>query len=387
MTPKGPLYYLTKLFLLSWCCLTCYQCTLHQLPPALSIRLRYYYHPPVEQTAQLSLAIQWWLSYLGATLPPSQWGKVITWENDQVLELDLTQVGLPQQSLNDWQQLLDYIQNHPSYQAQNSLDLGRFVMLTLNSSPHYYRLTGALPNFEAFLAAYPLEDSILIDLASGNSSIANGRRILQQSQLQAPIPKTAFVAFEGIDSCLQTPWKASEIEVMDILPNGQPRFAIYDAQGALKGAVDPLKGSAGKPSKCLWCHESKALPNFVGLAPQSAVFNQQISYYNSNLYDYRNALESALDFEDLQAHGLGEFLYVYFMEPNISRLTQEWSCSTTEAQQRVQQLTSFSNSEYPVLGNVYHRASIDSISYQLTGIEPIAVSTNAREASFYEPEF
>ena len=46
------------------------------------------------------------------------------------------------------------------------------------------------------------------------------------------------------------------------MPNGQLRIALYDKNGNLKEAADSNITHAGKPAKCLWCHESGIQPLF-----------------------------------------------------------------------------------------------------------------------------
>ena len=53
-----------------------------------------------------------------------------------------------------------------------------------------------------------------------------------------------------------------EYETVEILPNGQTRFGIFNAEGFRINSTDPSHSNAGKPAKCMWCHESGIQPLF-----------------------------------------------------------------------------------------------------------------------------
>ncbi len=123
----------------------------------------------------------------------------------------------------------------------------------------------------------------------------------------------AFIAQEGTGSAQQGSFEPSDFEVFDFMENGQPRFAIYDHNGQLKTAVPPSLGEAGKPAKCMWCHESNIQPNFVYVHPQTTSFNQLIQAKRAYLNSTRQLLTSDLSYTLLHDQRFAKLLYILFM--------------------------------------------------------------------------
>ncbi|MCP4442039.1 MAG: hypothetical protein GY810_24280 [Aureispira sp.] len=362
-----------------------WSCTKDKLPYDLNIRLKYYYQATIKDKTSLKTALKWYLSHLGAQLAPNQLDNAITWVNsDDLLDLDFGEIGFPEYATPVLAHIIKTIKNSDAYKQLNSIDLGRFVMLTLNSSHHYYAITGVYNSLDDFRAAYNFEDTAIITFYPGESSIAVADRIVYQTHNgENHFLDMAFIATEGKGSVQQGNFEATEFEVFDFMPNGQPRFAIYNKQGQLKTAVPALLGTAGKPSKCMWCHESNIQPNFTGISPHTNYFNNNI-YQKKNLLDsIRSQIISELDYQQLQEHSLMELLYISFMEPNVERLAEEWDYSMTETQTLLQPYTTHTHHEYPQLGPLYNRAEIDHL-----GPHPILqVPESAREESSFEPNY
>ena len=120
-----------------------------------------------------------------------------------------------------------------------------------------------------------------------------------------------------------------------MMPNGQLRFAIYDIQGNLTASSPKRLGEAGKPAKCLWCHELVFQPLFIGtdtlannMSPNE--FQNLIEKQNNLLSNYRKKLSSDIDFTKTQDHTLMELLYISYMEPSLQKLSKEWSIGLVE---------------------------------------------------------
>ncbi len=357
-------------------------------PSDLKICLQYYYNPPSSNSETLKSGLKWYFSYLGAALPQGQLEKAIRWkkENHQLalLEIDCALLGFSNNAQNALQRIINTIKSSAAYQKNQYMDLGRFIVLTLNSSYHYYAITGVYPTLEGFKNAYNFEDTAVIRLDSGSSSVTMGNRVIYQTNNTIiDFKKMAFMAVEGTGDVQQGTFQASDFEVFDFMPNGQPRFAIYNELGQLKTAVPPSLGEAGKPAKCMWCHESIIQPNFVLQQPQAASFNQNIRHKNALLSDARNQLHSDLSYALLQEHHFAELLYISFMEPSAERLALEWNYTLPQTQALLQSYTTHTHPEYPQLGNLYHRSEVD----HLNPLPVLATPESAQEASFYEPNY
>lgn len=365
-------------------------CTADKLasPTDLKIQLQYYYNNASPDQQSLESGLKWYFSYLGARLQKGQLDKAIEWKQQTnrlaLLEIDCSKLGFSVPAQTALKRIIQTIKNSPSYQKNKHIDLGRFVVLTLNSSHHYYAITGVYPTFNAFKAAYNFEDTAVIRLNNGASSVTSGNRIIYQTKEGfSAFQQMAFMALEGTGDVQQGNFEATDFEVFDFMPNGQPRFAIYDEHGALKTAVPRVLGEAGKPAKCIWCHESTIQPNFVLQHPQSTAFNQTVRSQNRLLNTARNQLDSDLSYLLLQEHHFAELLYISFLEPNAERLAQEWNYTLTETQALLQNYTTHTHHEYPQLGNLYNRSEVD----QLNPSAVLQTPESAHEASFYEPDF
>lgn len=354
----------------------------------LKIQLQYYYNTASPNQQSLESGLKWYFSYLGATLQKGQLAKAIKWKRNTnsfaLVEIDCSKLGFSTPAQLALKRIIQTIKNSALYKKNTYMDLGRFVVLTLNSSNHYYAITGVYPTFNAFRNAYKFEDTAVINLNNGASSVTSGNRIIYQTKdTFTNFINMAFIALEGTGNVQQGTFEASDFEVFDFMPNGQPRFAIYDKNGQLKMAVPTALGEAGKPAKCMWCHESTIQANFILQHPQSIPFNQNISAKNTFLNTVRNQLDSDLSYLLLQEHHFAELLYISFMEPSAARLAQEWNYTLIETQALLQNYSTHIHHEYPQLGNLYTRNEVD----HLNPFSVIQTPESAHEASFYEPSF
>ena len=217
--------------------------------PELSIQLRWVKAYPRETRSKVETGLNWTLSFLGATLPSGS-PDVYTWRDD-VVTVDLDAAGVLPQTKPAWVALLAALKDSDEYHKMGALDIGRFVMLTLCSSYQYFALTAAASTFADFKARHPPETKPAAVVESG---IAKGSRLLEIGQATR-IDEIFFVAFEGSGSLADDSFHKAEMETLDLMPNGQLRFALYDLAGNPKAAATPSLTAAGKPSKCLWCHE------------------------------------------------------------------------------------------------------------------------------------
>ena len=151
------------------------------------------------------------------------------------------------------------------------------------------------------------------------------------------------------------------------MSNGQLKFSIYNADGYIKNAADSKVTKAGKPAKCIWCHETKILPvfrpqlNHIGYL-KPIMFNDTLKYYNNELQNYQDSTWKDLNLRNKKLHTELELLYISFMEPSAERISREWQIPLAEVEEKLTGLETHIYQEFPFLGNLYHRKDIDKFS-------------------------
>jgi hypothetical protein len=360
-----------------------------QLPPkdpALVIKLRWIKSYPGQSRSKVNTGLFWALSFLGAKLPAD--APVISWVGTMVT-VDLDAAGVAEASRPAWKKLLQVLESSDEYRMMGGIDIGRFVFLSLCSSYQYYALTGVSPSYAQFRAKHAFAPR---QVAIVESAVAHGNRLIEVGQGEG-IDSVAFVAFEGSGALRDHSFQKADIETLDLMENGQLRFGLYDPDGHLKATTTPALTAAGKPSKCLWCHEINLQPPFRNVTDlegyySTKEFKELVAGAMRVIASYRKTLESKVDFRGLQDHSNAEDLYLSFAEPTASRLAAEWNLPL----ERVQQLLASRNLKtHPhservdddVLGdNLYDRNEVDSLAPYAT----IRGPSDMREASSYEPD-
>jgi hypothetical protein len=268
------------------------------------------------------------------------------------------------------------------------IDVGRFVFLTLCSSYQYYALTGVSPSFAEFRATHTFARR---QVAIVESAVAYGNRLIEVANGD-DFNSIAFVAFEGTGSLPHHSFQKTDIETLDLMENGQLRFGLYDLDGHLKAAATPALTAAGKPSKCLFCHELNLQPPFRNVTEVEGYYGTKefTAYVKSAariVASYRKTLKSKVDFRGLRNHSQAETLYLSFAEPTASRLASEWNMPLDRVEQllasrnlRTHPHTEAFDNEF--LGDeLYNRNEVDSLAPYATVRGP----SDMREASSYEP--
>jgi hypothetical protein len=350
--------------------------------PRLSIELRWTKAYWRESRSDVETGLLWTLSFLGAALPadgpdPLSWrGTVVT--------LHLDRAGIDAELLPRWERLLASMKTSEEYRVKGGLDAGRFVALTLCSASHYYALTDAEPRYERAYAnrSYAPERVAIVE-----SAVSRGNRLIERAE-SSTVADVAFVAHEGSGSVAQGTFVGIERELIDIMPNGQLRFALYDTDGTLKPAADYALTAAGKPSKCLWCHETALSRPFKGRTSVPGYgslesFERRIAELNAELQAVRSRLGSRIDFTRTQDHTYAELLYITFYEPSAQRVAREWNVSVSHAEKALSALPTHAHREFDFLGSrLYRRSDVDALA-------PYGVlrpPTDPREPSAYEPD-
>jgi hypothetical protein len=364
-----------------------YSCAYHDIAPhheETAIRLRWVKGYPSETKEDVIKGLSWSLSFLGAMIPEGSMEKAVEWENEKRFVLHLNRIGFNSRALDAFKQLLPAIKNSDEYKVHGGIDLGRFTLLTLNSTYHYYAITGAKARLDDFKASYTFHEQKAAVLIS---SIAKGHRLIEVSEADR-FGQIAFMATEGTGSIADGNFAAREFEAMDFMPNGQPRFALYDIDGNLKSVADSSLTAAGKPVKCLWCHEIRLLPPFdddhtLDGYYSSAEFKSMLDERMKLVEKHRETLNTDINFRNLSDHTKTELLYISFMEPSAGRLAEEWGIPLEQVQQKVQGLPTHAHHEFSFLGDeLYLRKDVD----HLAPYSNLQVPDNARDRSAYEPD-
>lgn len=364
-----------------------FQCTYDTVAvqeEALSIKVRWLPSYPAEDIEAVKKGVLWSLSFMGASLPTSSFNLVFQETNDNKYLLDLEKAGFSSEALKALQEIIQKIKASEEYKRFDSVDLGRFLTLTLHSSYHYYKITNTPEKIEDF------ENQYLGGLVSVfpvvQSSVSSLTRVIRFGEFTTA-PKIGFVADETDDENLDF-YTAKHYEVLRVLPNGQLSFAIYDAAGKLLPFAPLATTNAGKPSKCLWCHETNIQPLFretpevPGFLSRDA-FLDKIEASNELLQNYRKQLSSDLNFDQQADHTFSELLYITFMEPSLKRIAQEWDMPEAEAETLLKDLPTHRYGEFDFLGALYFRQWVDA----LAPFNTLPVPESVREPNLLEPNF
>jgi hypothetical protein len=353
--------------------------------PDLVIKLRWIKSYPSQSRSKASTGLYWALSFLGARLPAD--AAIISWDGTTV-NVDLDAAGVPQASRAAWKKLLHILRSSDEYRLMGGIDVGRFIFLSLCSSRQYYALAGVSSSYAQFRARHPFAPR---QVAIVESAVARGNRLIEVGTGDG-INSMVFVAFEGAGSLRDHTFVREDIETLDIMENGQLRFALYDLEGDLKDATTPALTAAGKPSKCLWCHETNLQPPFKNVTDLEGYYSTQefrnlVADEMRVLASYRKTLASKVDFTRPKEHSNTQDLYMSFAEPTARRLAVEWNMPLDRVKQLLasHHLKTHPHSESiddDILGDdLYDRSDVDSLAPYAT----IRGPSDMREASSYEP--
>ena len=364
-------------------------CTYNDLEPDstddLKITLRWVKAYPDETREDIVTGLAWSLSFLGAELPAGSMEQAIEWQSDTHFAVDFTKTGFNTNAQAALQKIIPALKNSDEYRLLNGIDLGRFVMLTLNSTHHYFAITGVPEKYTSFRSLYSFDQKKAAIL---KSTIAFGNRLIEVSSANHAL-QIAFVAVEGNGSIEAGTFDGEEFETIDLMASGQLRIGLYDSNGNLKAAASPALTAAGKPAKCLWCHETSLQPPYndnhtlIGYY-STAEFKAKINQFTKLIEDYRATLSSDIDFTKQHLHTKAELLYLSFTEPSAERLAAEWGLTLEETKKKLQGISTHAHGYFALLvDELYFRSQVEA----LAPFEPIRVPDEARDVSIYEPDF
>ena len=319
------------------------------------------------------IGLKWALSYIGAELPVNEVGVSYS---STTISIDINKLGFTQNAKEKLTLLHTKIILSNEYQINNSIDLGRYVTLLIGASQHYYELVGTPTTLAEILNNYTLLPQ---KGYVNNSGVSLEHRNIQFSEQDGF--NQVFLS-EELDS---VSGEIYEYETIELLPNGQLRFGIFDENGNRKNNADASHSNAGKPAKCMWCHESNINQmynpqnDYSGYLPFNEFQNTLINYRESNR-NLKLALTDGVDFSQTQQHTLTELLYISFMEPSAERLSLEWNKSLNEVQNLLAGLPTHVYDEFPFLGTLYNRNNVEN----LAPFKGLSVSSQVREESVIE---
>tara|TARA_B110000046_G_scaffold76119_1_gene84233 strand:+ start:14064 stop:15227 length:1164 start_codon:yes stop_codon:yes gene_type:complete len=337
-----------------------------------------WYNSDIETKEEFVKGLKWCFSFLGAKLPQDSWSKGVHWQNDKLLTVDFEKLGFSQDALNVIQEINQVFKTSPEY-AQSALDAGSWVVNVFNNSAHYYRIVGMPYRLDSFSKKYIFNPK---KAAIKESAVAYGSRIIQLPSHSSAL-KQAFIA-EELDSIGITP-EPKEYEVMDVMDNGQLRFGIYSTEGILINGSDPTLTEAGKPAKCLWCHEMNIQPAFAAITSMPgyyspAEFDSIVKVSYEKLQKYRSGIRGEIDFTKLMAHTLLEKLYFRYMEPSAERLAQEWGLSEEEILKKLIGLKTHDHHEFTEMKDLYWRHEVEDFAPS----KPMNFTRTLRETDYSE---
>ena len=363
-------------------------CTYNHLPESnKKIILNWYSAPALQTKEDFTTGILWLFSYLGAKLPNDKFESALKFIDDKKIEVDITELGFSEQAINNLEQLLILIKQTSEYQTTGGIDAGRFFALCFNTTYHYYKITGAPKTYADFSSKYAA--FAYKTFVCDTSSVSNSSRILNYSIEDLSIQKNYFISEEGNGVfSLGTFAKNGLIEAFDYMENGQPRFLIYNQQGNLYAPSDSSSHPAGKPAKCMWCHESGMQPLYKNTSSINGFvskneFSEDQKNFNRKLNVFHSQTNSKINFIDAKAHTQGEYIYLCFYEPNAERLSQEWNMSIDKIKVLLANIPTHNNPEFPFLKDVYYRKQIA----QFATYKSIEVSDEMRETTKNEPNY
>lgn len=375
----------TILFLIVYLIISCkHEPIVNEIENKNTITLKWNKAYTDETAEKIETGLKWVFLFLGAELESGSFKNACKWKEADLLQIEFDKLGFNNNSLIVWQKILKNIKESNAYKKEKSIDIGRFVMLTLNSSYQYYAITGAENNLENYKTGkfFDPKKAAIIE----SSVASNDRLITLPDSNNNEIQNFSFIAEEGVGKIADNTFTTHEIEIKQLMPNMQFRFAIYNTNGTLENSASPNYSSAGKPAKCLWCHETFIQPVYFG---ETSVmnyydyqdFNRFIEKRKQILNEKRLLKNRDINYMQQQDHYLAELLYISFMEPNVERLALEWNLSLAKTALILANFETHTNSEFPELGNCYDRNEIDFLAPQTQ----IKTPQSAREFSVYEP--
>lgn len=322
---------------------------------------------------QVRVGIDWNLGLLSA-LPPADGSHLqIDEEGGELwITLDPSRAGFPTRSHAALTDALVELRQSEELRETGAVDLGRLFMLTLHEPWRYYSITGACADYWSWGATRLPASHDRYDVVY--SLLAAGDRIVLLPEAGAPVEELAFGMATGRGE-LGSSWAPAEFETIDLMENGQQRFAAFDAQGRIRPWADPEVVLAGQPGRCIWCHEGNLMfGTYENPSSEAAIsyetWEQRIFDWQDDLDAWRAGLPTAIVYADTHSHTQAERIVRDFALPTVARAALEWGLSEEEAEALVDEagLVRAEDEEWPERGQVLLRAEVDAVLEQRSGV-------------------
>lgn len=324
------------------------------------------------------IGLKWAFSYVGANILNESAIK----KSSDSLTIDVSKMGFSENAEKAIIKIHQKIKETEEYRTNYCIDIGRYISLLLGSSEHYYALTETPQKLDEITKNYILKtDKAYIN----NSAVSKEHRIIRFSEQKGF--DQLFISNE-IDSITG---EIYEFETLELMKNGQIRFGIFDVNGKRKIAADSKHTNAGKPAKCIWCHESKIQPLFSEQQDKNGylTFNdlqKTLETYRKINIDLKIKVTDTInyiDYKKTQDHTFTEILYTSFMEPSAKRLALEWNMSEYQVKSKLKNYKTHRHHEFVFLGELYHRFEVEHFA----PLKGLSVSGNIREKSNQEVNY
>lgn len=329
---------------------------------AAPLRLRWV--PTAGEPWEEALAGLWWgLAGLGAAPAAAAVSEVREDSQGISFTLHVDALGLEPVALAALEEGLAPVRAAQARLGMPHVELGRLLQRTLHEPWVYYAVTGACTDLAAWSVRLP-EPAPTVAITA--SLLTAGDRRLAFAPSPGSALDIAWAAEEGTGSLEAGDFVARETEVLDLMPNGRFRYAVYDADGALVSGSDPALSPAGQPGRCMWCHENHLMttvvqPDLPGHASH-ARFVDEIGAQQAQVEALRATRGGPVDWQTHAVHAWGEVLVEGFLRAPTERLAAEWwvEPETVEAWMAASGVTPVRSEEHPSWGPLWPRAAADA---------------------------
>lgn len=327
----------------------------HKIDKDLTITLKWNKSYKEDTFQKNVIGLEWCLSYLGSTEVIKQ--HLLDTQSPYV-KLQIDQLGFSNKAIQTFKKLHRKIKKSKEYQLNNAIDIGKYIVLTLGDAEKYFEITDVPSNLKSLKEKYELQKK---EGYINNSSVSHVHRIISFSSQQN---HSQVYISEEIDSITKAPL---EFETVEIMENAQLRFGVYDLNGNLKASASSEITKAGKPGKCIWCHEVNIQPLFKDQIDVKAYlttldFQDSLETANTKLRAHQISLWENPNFKEKQNHTFMELSYISFLEPSAEKIANEWNMPIEAIKEKLKVLKTHEHHEFDFLGELYYRKEVDALA-------------------------
>lgn len=267
------------------------------------IAVRWYPSPGDEDAERARQALGWGLVNLGAV--PRAWDETAD-DDGWTIRLDPGELGLGAEFIDAWTPL----GASEEYARFGAVDVGRFLMRVAMGPRRYAAITGACPTLDGWQARLGETDSF---------TVTSSLLVAEERHLVLSRDRVAVSAAE------------EATDVLDLMANGQPRYAAYDEAGMLI----PASTAGGPPGRCQWCHEdhlqpvTDANPGAAGDVSKEEL-DAWIAAGDAEIVDTQASLDTVVDLDTYEVHEWLETLLDAFLHPSPARVESEWGAAAPD---------------------------------------------------------